>query len=145
METIEPDTLLAKPAAVRLGRGIVLSILIHLALIALTSIGLYRAWAKWGISSDRGFHTPGVIKQLEKEAAKAAAEQARAAAAASAAKAEAPATAPDAPPAAEAASAPAKAAPAKGPDAAAAAPQKTPLDSQVEKPPKGFDLDDIDL
>ncbi len=138
METIEPDTLLAKSAAVRLGRGLVLSILIHLALIALTSVGLYRAWAKWGISSDRGFHTPGVIKQLEKEAAKAAAEQAQAAAEQTDAKAEAPAAAPDAPPAAAAA-------PVPGPEASVDAPQQTPLDSQVEKPPKSFDLDEIDL
>ena len=77
METIDPDKLLAKPASVKLGKGIVLSVLIHLALIALTSIGLYKAWAKWGLVSEKGFNTPNVIKQLEKDAAKSAADAAQ--------------------------------------------------------------------
>ena len=150
METIDPDKLLAKPASVKLGKGIVLSVLIHLALIALTSIGLYKAWAKWGIASDKGFHTPNVIKQLEKEASKAAAAAAQAASEEAAEKSEAPAAAADSPRPAEkqpesAAPAPAAAPAAEPAPKADAAPQQTPLDKQVSKPPKSFDLDDIDL
>ena len=140
METVEPDKLLEKPASVKLGKGILISVLIHLALIALTSIGLYKAWAKWGIASDKGFHTPNVIKQLEKEASKAAAQ---AASEEAAEKAEAPASAAEAPRPAESAAPAAE--PAPTPKAADAAPQETPLDKQVSKPPKSFDLDDIDL
>ena len=143
METVEPDKLLEKPASVKLGKGILISVLIHLALIALTSIGLYKAWAKWGIASDKGFHTPNVIKQLEKEASKAAAAAAQEASEEAAEKAEAPASAAEAPRPAESAAPAAE--PAPTPKAADAAPQETPLDKQVSKPPKSFDLDDIDL
>ncbi len=146
METIDPDKLLAKPASVKLGKGIVLSALIHLALIALTSIGLYKAWAKWGLVSEKGFNTPNVIKQLEKDAAKSAADAAQAASEEAAEKSEAPAAAAESPRPAEKPSESAAPAPAAEPaQKADAAPQQTPLDKQVSKPPKSFDLDDIDL
>lgn len=142
METIEPDKLLEKSASVRLGKGLVLSLLIHLALIAATSFGLYRSWAKWGLSSEKGFHTPAVIKALEKEASRAAADQAKLdAEQAAAEKASRLQLTPEKPtqPAAQAAPA------APAPAAEAAPAQTTPYENQVSKPPKSFDLDDIDL
>ena len=72
MATVDPETLLKDSSKTSLGSGIFLSVIIHLLVIGLTSFGLYKAWAKWGLTSEKGFNTPGVIKQLEKEAAKAA-------------------------------------------------------------------------
>ena len=138
MEKVDPDMLLAKPASIKLGKGLLISLVVHLILIAFTSIGLYKAWAKWGISSDKGFHTPNVIKALEKEERKAADEAAKAAAEAEAQKkAEAEAKKPEVASEKKVSSTPEKKAPEK--------PQKLPLEKEVEKPPKSFDLGDIDL
>lgn len=157
MSTVDPETLLKDSSKASLGSGIFLSIVIHILVIGLTSFGLYKAWMKWGLVSDKGFNTPGVIKQLEKDAAKAAEQKARddkeaaetlaaqrenakemSAEDAKAAEKKAKSTA-----ATEAREAVAKAeAESK---AANAEPQQTPLDKQVEAPPKGFDLDGIDL
>ena len=131
MEKVDPDTLLAKPASIKLGKGLLISLVVHLILIAFTSIGLYKAWAKWGISSDKGFHTPNVIKALEKEERKVADEAAKAAAEAEVQKKA------DAASETKVASTPEKKAPEK--------PQELPLEKEVEKPPKSFDLGDIDL
>lgn len=150
MENIDPDVLLKKTAKPGMTGDLFLSLIIHALLIGLTSFGLYKAWAKWGI------HSPSEIKMLEKAAAKEAAkaeaaakaeEAAKAAAEEAAKKAEeekasgkkAPAAAKDAKDA-KAAPAPAEAKKAGGDE-----PQKTPLDQQVAKPPKNFDLNDIDL
>ena len=130
MEKVDPDMLLAKPASIKLGKGLLISLVVHLILIALTSIGLYKAWAKWGISSDKGFHTPNVIKALEKEDRKAAEAEAQK-------KAEAEAKKPEVASEKKEASTPEKKAPEK--------PQELPLEKEVEKPPKSFDLGDIDL
>ena len=131
MEKVDPDMLLAKPASIKLGKGLLISLVVHLILIALTSIGLYKAWAKWGISSDKGFHTPNVIKALEKEERKAADEAAKAASEAEAQKKAEVASE------TKVAATPEKKAPEK--------PEELPLDKEVEKPPKSFDLGDIDL
>lgn len=130
MEKVDPDMLLAKPASIKLGKGLLISLVVHLILIAFTSIGLYKAWAKWGISSDKGFHTPNVIKALEKEERKAAEAEALK-------KAEAEAKKPEVASEKKVSSTPEKKAPEK--------PQELPLEKEVEKPPKSFDLGDIDL
>lgn len=127
MATVDPETLLADSMKTSLRSGIYLSTLIHLVLIGLTSFGLYRSWIKWGLVSDKGFNTPNVIKQLEKEAAKAAEKKAREEKETSEPVAEkAPVTAPVTKTADE-------------------KPKLTPLDKQVEDPPKSFDLNGIDL
>ena len=152
MATVDPETLLKDSSKTSLGSGIFLSVIIHLLVIGLTSFGLYKAWAKWGLTSEKGFNTPGVIKQLEKEAAKAAEQKARddkdAAEALAAQKANAKEMSAEDAKAAEkkakaTAATEAKEAVAKA--EAEAKPQQTPLDKQVEAPPKGFDLDSIDL
>ncbi|MBR5457924.1 MAG: hypothetical protein IKV56_04075 [Kiritimatiellae bacterium] len=130
MEKVDPDMFLAKPASIKLGKGLLISLVVHLILIAFTSIGLYKAWAKWGISSDKGFHTPNVIKALEKEERKAAEAEAQK-------KAEAEAKKPEVASEKKEASTPEKKAPEK--------PQELPFEKEVEKPPKSFDLGDIDL
>ena len=157
MATVDPETLLKDSSKTSLGSGIFLSVIIHLLVIGLTSFGLYKAWAKWGLTSEKGFNTPGVIKQLEKEAAKAAEQKARdakdAAEALAAQKANAKEMSAEDAKAAEkkakaTAATEAKEAVAKAEAEAKAAdgkPQQTPLDKQVEAPPKGFDLDSIDL
>lgn len=159
METIDPETLIKESADVKLGKGVFLSVIIHLLLIGLTSFGLYKAWMKWGLVSDKGFNTPNVMKQLEKEAKKNAETQAQDAEAAAEqlakekANAEAMSAEEDAAAekertatAADKAKAAVRKAEADSKSAAEAAkPQKTPLDQEVAAPPKGFDLNDIDL
>ena len=157
MATVDPETLLKDSSKTSLGSGIFLSVTIHLLAIGLTPSRLSKAWATWGPTAAKACNTPGVIKQLEKEAAKAAEQKARdakdaaealaaqkanakemSAEDAKAAEKKAKATA-----ATEAKEAVAKAeAEAKSTDGK---PQQTPLDKQVEAPPKGFDLDSIDL
>lgn len=145
MDMIDPDTLLKKIGKKGLSGDMVISIIIHALLIGLTSFGLFASWAKWGV------HAPNEIKRLEKaaakeEAQKAAAEKAKQEAAAKAeqeaAKAKEKGGKSEAPKAAPAAKSDAPAAEAKK---EADAPKQTPLDQQVAKPPKSFDLDGIDL
>lgn len=151
MEIVDPDTLLKKIGKKGLSGDMVLSIILHALLIGLTSFGLYASWAKWGI------HAPNEIKRLEKaaakeEAQKAAAEKAKEEAAkkaeeaASAKNDSKDAKAKDAKAAAQPAAADAaKGAPAAEKKADDGKPKQLPLDQQVAKPPKSFDLDGIDL
>ena len=161
MATVDPETLLKDSEKTSLKSGIFLSLVIHLVVIALTSFGLYKAWMKWGIVSEKGFNTPGVIKQLEKDAAKAAEQKARedkeAAEALAAQKANAKEMSEEdakaeAKKANATAATEAKESLAKAEAAAKTetgdktnAPEQTPLDKQVEVPPKDFDLNSIDL
>lgn len=144
MATIDPETLIKESADVKLGKGVFLSVVIHVLLIALTSFGVYKAWMKWGLVSDKGFNTPNVMKQLEKEAKKNAEDQAKEAAEAAEQLAKAKANAEEMS-ADDAAKEQPPSAAVKAKDAGETAPRQTPLDQQVEKPPKGFDLGDIDL
>lgn len=134
----DPDELLTGVTRKGLGGSLALSFVAHVLLIGLTSFGIYAAWAKWGV------HTPNEIKQLEKAAAKEAAEAAKAAAQTNAvARAEGAS-----PAAAESAkaSAPEQKPAEKAPAAAKAADDKTPpLEREVAKPVKSFDLDALDL
>ncbi len=137
MENIDPDALLKPITKPSMGSDIMISTIGHVLLIGLTSFGLFASWAKWGV------HAPNQIKVLEKEAAKA--EAAKAAEAAAAAKAEEAKAAAAAAP--KAAKPEAKAPDAPKPPAETAQPKRpeTPLDNQIEKPAKNFDLDELDL
>lgn len=150
MEIVDPDTLLKKIGKKGISGDMVLSIILHALLIGLTSFGLYASWAKWGI------HAPNEIKRLEKaaakeEAKKAAAEKAKEEAAkkaeeeAAAKNDQKDAKAKDAKAAQPAAAEAAKGAPAAEKKADDGKPKQLPLDQQVAKPPKSFDLDGIDL
>lgn len=137
MENIDPDMLLKKTAKPGMAGDFVVSLVIHLLLIGLTSFGLYKAWAKWGI------HSPSQIKLLEKAAAKEAAKAEAQAKAEEAAKAAAEEEKKS--PKKESAAAPQTNAPETKAAAAPEEPRKTPLDQEVAKPPKSFDLNEIDL
>ena len=75
---VDPDSLLANIGKSILGPAIVIAVVAHVAVLLLTSFGLYRDWATYGLSSqDYGFHTPTKIKQIKKDRAQAEAEQKR--------------------------------------------------------------------
>ncbi len=75
---VDPDSLLTNIGKSILGPAIIIAVVAHLVILFLTSFGLYRDWATYGISSQEyGFHTPTKIKQIKKDKAQAEAEQKR--------------------------------------------------------------------
>lgn len=156
MKMIDPDTLLAKITASNLGRGFMLSTVIHVVVIVVTSVSLFLAWL--GPKSDPPnpeidvalFDKPSTINAKKKKADKLKAEAERKAAADQ--KALEQAQAQDAADEAAKKNAEAKGNSVQEKVAAAEAaakggsePRKTPLDEEVEAPPKSFDIDGIDL
>lgn len=141
------EAIVSRMARFGIWSALLLSLAVHVVLAAATSVGLYRSWAEWGVFSEAGFHTPSVIKRLEKDRARAEAKaraEAEAAAKAKAAEASAPQGEGDTPPA--------KATPAKpepsSPGTArqeAEKPAALPLDKEVAPRAKTFNLDGIDL
>jgi cytoskeletal protein RodZ len=98
----DPDELMADVNRSILSKSLLLSLVVHVALLGLTSFGLYRAWAEYG------FMLPHEIKEKKQAAAREAEEARRRAAREAAAEeaagetAEAPAEPDAAPPAAPA-------------------------------------------
>lgn len=131
----EPETLLTGINRSIFTKALAISAVVHLAVLAGTSFGLYREWGEFGMFSDtHGFHTPSTLKQLRREQADEAEDSVRRAeeeARRDARRAEAMAEA-------EAEEAERDAAPAaRGTAAPPAEPTIEPL------PPRAFSLDDV--
>lgn len=137
----DPDQLLTPIAQIPLRRALAHSLILHLLLILLTSFGLYRAWLRWGLTSDQGFNTPARIKTLEKQAQKAENEAKLKALEAEKLKTQSAAAPQSASPDKPAQAPQTKPSPAPKPDTK----PDLPLERETATPPKTFQLDAIDL
>ncbi|MCC5843088.1 MAG: hypothetical protein JJU05_02425 [Verrucomicrobia bacterium] len=63
----EPDRLLVAVNRSVLAKTFWVSLAAHVAVLGLTSFGLYRDWAEMGLYSEAGFHTPSTMAQLRRD------------------------------------------------------------------------------
>ncbi len=75
----EPDRLLLGVNRSILAKAFWVSLAVHVAVLGLTSFGLYRDWAELGLYSEAGFHTPSTMAQLRRDRAREQEAEARAA------------------------------------------------------------------
>lgn len=68
--TRDPESLLTSINRSIFLKGLLISALAHFAFLGLTSFGLYRDWAEYGLRSEIGFHTPSNIKRLQQTRAR---------------------------------------------------------------------------